>query len=127
MSSITTGTGEVVLPRFKLEYESLLNDTLIRLRMGPAFDSYFADFSGISPSRLYISRVIHKAVVEVSEEGTEAAAVTVVVAVPVSDFAVNAEPFSFVVDRPFFFAIRDDATGTVLFMGAVYDPQVLAD
>lgn len=119
MSQFKEGGGDIVLPRFKLEYESKLNDALKALGMGIAFGGS-ADFSAMSPGPgLYIDRVKHKAVVDVNEEGTEAAAVTMVV------MAVSAPIFSFdfVVDRPFFFVIRDENTGTVLFMGAVFKPE----
>ena len=104
----------MILPRFKLEYEASLNDTLKALGMDIAFGSG-ADFSGMGPS-LFISDVRHKAVVEVNEEGTEAAAVTVVV-------GVTSLPPIFRVDRPFFFAIYDAETETILFMGTVTEPM----
>ena len=105
---------EIMLPRFKLEYEVRLNDTLEALGMGIAFGGG-ADFSGMGPS-LFISEVRHKTFVEVNEEGTEAAAVTAVV-------GVKSLPPSFRVDRPFFFAIYDAETETILFMGTVTEPM----
>ena len=105
---------EMMLPRFKLEYEVSLNDTLRALGMGIAFGSG-ADFSGMGPS-LFISEVKHKTFVEVNEEGTEAAAVTAVV-------GVKSLPSVFRVDRPFFFAIYDAETETILFMGTVTEPM----
>ena len=104
----------MMLPRFKLEYEVRLNDTLEALGMGIAFGSG-ADFSGMGPS-LFISEVRHKTFVEVNEEGTEAAAVTAVV-------GVKSLPPAFRVDRPFFFAIYDAETETILFMGTVTEPM----
>ncbi|MHB1127626.1 MAG: serpin family protein [Bacillota bacterium] len=104
------------LPRFKLEYGiKNLNDSLTALGMGEAF-SGIADFSGIRDG-LSISRVLHKAVIEVNEEGSEAAAATVV---EMNESAV-AEPLTFIADRPFVFIIADDETGTILFMGKLYD------
>ena len=100
----------IMLPRFKLEYEVRLNDTLEALEMGIAFGAG-ADFSGMGPS-LFISEVRHKTFAEVNEEGTEAAVVTAVV-------GVKSVPSIFRVDRPFFFAIYDAETGTILFMGTV--------
>ena len=105
---------ELMLPRFKLEYEVRLNDTLEALGMGIAFGGG-ADFSGMGPS-LFISEVRHKTFVEVNEEGTEAAAVTAVV-------GVKSLPPAFRVDRPFFFAIYDAETETILFMGTVTEPM----
>ena len=105
---------ELMLPRFKLEYEVSLNDTLEVLGMGVAFGGG-ADFSGMGPS-LFISEVRHKTFVEVNEEGTEAAAVTAVV-------GVKSLPPAFRVDRPFFFVIYDADTETILFMGTVTEPM----
>ncbi|HHX49904.1 MAG TPA: serpin family protein [Clostridia bacterium] len=104
------------LPRFKLEYGiKQLNDSLIALGMEEAF-SERADFSGIREG-VYVSEVLHKAVIEVNEKGSEAAAATVVV---VKECAA-VEPLTFIADRPFIFVIADDETGTILFMGKVYD------
>ena len=108
------GNSMMILPRFKLEYEVKLNDTLKALGMDIAFGGG-ADFSGMGPS-LFISEVRHKTFVEVNEEGTEAAAATVVV-------GVESAPPSFIVDRPFFFAIYDGRTETMLFMGTVVEPM----
>ena len=114
----------LVMPKFKLEYEKNLNDTLKALGMGIAFDPGRADFSRMAPlenlgENLYIGEVLHKTFVEVNEEGTEAAAVT---SVGVRATSVPPPPIPFTADRPFFFAIRDDQTETVLFMGVVVDP-----
>ncbi|CAI8046903.1 Serpin B11 [Geodia barretti] len=105
---------DMIVPRFKLEYEVSLNDTLEALGMGIAFGGG-ADFSGMGPS-LFISEVRHKTFVEVNEEGTEAAAVTAVV-------GVKSIPSVFRVDRPFFFAIYDAETETILFMGTITEPM----
>ena len=119
-------SGTVMLPRFKVEYETELNDVLKTLGMADAFDSSQADFSGIASTnaaaRLYISDVKHKAFAEVNEEGTKAAAVTSV-GVSVTSVQIPREPFVMKVDRPFFFVIRDDATGALLFMGSIVDPK----
>ncbi|HKQ92475.1 MAG TPA: serpin family protein [Blastocatellia bacterium] len=115
--------GDVKLPRFKLDYEETLNDSLKAVGMGVAFNPREADFSGIRPERdLYISEVKHKAVVEVNEEGTEAAAATSV-GVSITSARQPRERFSFVADRPFLMAIRDSKTGAILFMGAVMEPK----
>ncbi len=108
-----TDDSEMILPRFELEYEAKLNDTLTALGMGIAFGTG-ADFSGMGP-QLFISEVRHKTIIEVNEEGTEAAAVTAVV-------GVKSLPPAFRVDRPFLFAIHDDRTQTLLFMGIVVEP-----
>ncbi len=125
IKSFRMAPGEVMLPRFKIEYEVDLNDALKALGMAEAFDPSRADFSGIaqlSPERIYISRVKHKSFAEVNEEGTVAAAVTSV-EVQVLSVQVPQENFIMKVDRPFFVAIRDNLMGTVLFMGSIADPQ----
>ena len=106
----------LIMPRFKLEYQVLLNDTLKALGMEIAFTPYVADLSGIAPL-LFIEKVIHKTFLEVNEEGTEAAAVTLVGPPPASG------PQPFVVNRPFFFTIHDNWTNTILFMGTVAEPM----
>lgn len=112
MDAFQEAAGEIALPRFKLEFEAVLNGALSRMGMEEAFGA--ADFTAMSPANPAIREVRHKAVVEVNEAGTEAAAVTSV--------ALNESGVGFVVDRPFFFAIRDDDTETLLFVGAVYEP-----
>jgi serine protease inhibitor len=105
------------LPRFKLEYGiKNLNDSLTALGMGKAFIPDQADFSGIGDN-LSISRVLHKAVIEVNEEGSEAAAATGVE----MKLTAAAQPLSFIADRPFLFIIADDESGTILFMGKLFE------
>jgi serpin B len=107
---------EVKFPKFKLEYGvKRLNDVLEKLGMGIAFSPFNANFRGIAPADLFIDFVDHKAVIEVNEKGTVAAAATNVGI----GFSIK---HSFIVDRPFFFVIRDDRSGTILFMGKVEDP-----
>ena len=81
-----------------------------------------AEFSDMSEEPLQISFVKQKTYVDVNEQGTEAAAVT---AVGVRAMAIMREPppFHFVVDRPFFVAIREKETGLILFLGAIFDPR----
>jgi serpin B len=124
MSQFAKLQGDIGVPRFKLEYEMLLNDPLKALGMGVAFDADRANFTGIADSseNISISRVKHKTFVDVNEEGTEAAAVTSVEMVTTSAIRVQ-KTFRMIVDRPFFFAIRDNQTGQVLFMGSVADPR----
>ncbi len=107
------------MPRFKLEYKKRLNDVLKAMGMNKAFDPDSSDFGGINPARkdLHISEVLHKTFVEVNEEGTEAAAVT-----SVSIGLTSVGPPVVRVDRPFVFAIRENHSGTILFIGQVADP-----
>ncbi|KAH6936906.1 hypothetical protein HPB50_024069 [Hyalomma asiaticum] len=104
----------VALPKFKIEGSYKLKAPLSELGASKAFDEHHADFSGISGSRdLVIYDVVHKAVVEVNEEGSEAAAATAVIFQTESGGA----SIRFVVDHPFLFFIRNRQTGDVLFAG----------
>jgi serpin B len=96
--------------------------------MGIAFDQSEANFRNMcefsSEENVYINRVIHKTFVEVNEEGTEAAAVTAV-EMRLKSVSVNPEPpdrFYMPVDHPFFFVIRDNKTGLILFIGSIVEP-----
>jgi len=116
---------EVRIPKFKVEYGvKRLNNALTALGMGIAFDGANADLSDIAevdPLNLFIAFVDHKAVIEVDEKGTEAAAATVVGAGLTS---MPPPSKNFHVDRPFFFIIRDDRTNTILFMGKITNPLI---
>ena len=117
ISNLHGGEWFVEMPKFSFEYEIEMSEVLRALGMGIAFIAGAADFTGINPAgRLYISEVKHKTFVQVDEEGTEAAAVT-----QVGIQAISA-PASFVIDRPFLFAIRERLSGTILFMGKMVDP-----
>ncbi len=110
------------LPKFKNEYEVTLNNVLKFLGMEIAFDKSEADFSGMCsiPSELYIDEIKHKTFVEVNETGTEAAAVTSIGIAAASAMITSLDMF---VNRPFFFAIRDNNSGTILFMGEITNPE----
>jgi serine protease inhibitor len=116
--------GTIALPRFRLAYEATLNDALKALGMGIAFDRRRADFTGMiadgKPSA-NIDEVKHKTFVEVNEEGTEAAAATSIGMIRMT--MAPQRNFSMIVDRPFFCAIRDNQTGTLLFLGTIVDPE----
>jgi len=112
----------LTMPRFKYESTFKLKDALSAMGMADAFVPGTADLSGMDGTRsLFIQQVIHKALVRVDEEGTEAAAATAVM-VAGSAAAPAREIVEVVVDRPFIFLIRDFGTGTVLFLGRVLDP-----
>ena len=111
---------KVSIPRFKMTSQFALGPVLAAMGMPDAF-STAADFSGMTGDRdLLISAVIHKAFVEVNEEGTEAAAATGV-AMQLT-MARPQGPIVFRADRPFLFLIRDHRSGLVLFLGRVLDP-----
>ncbi|WP_263402885.1 serpin family protein [Pseudanabaena sp. UWO311] len=111
----------VQLPRFKIEYGIDLINTLQKMGMQIAF-SPAADFRNLSSEKAFINEVNHKTFVEVNEQGTEAAAVT---SVGMTRGLNLPEPESaqMIIDRPFFFTISDQQTGTILFMGAIKNPS----
>ena len=116
--------GALLLPRFQLEYEILLNDTLKKLGMASAFRKG-ANFSKMieEADPLWISKVLQKTFLEVNEKGTEAAAATVIEVVTESAVVEVNPPFYMEVNRPFFIAITEEETGVILFMGAIENPQ----
>ncbi|MGD0813783.1 MAG: serpin family protein [Verrucomicrobiota bacterium] len=113
--------GTVVLPKFRLEYGVELKQPLQALGMKSAFDK--ADFSGISERSLFVSAVRQGTFIEVNEEGTEAAAATMLTINSGMDLNPP-KPFEMVVDRPFLFLIVDEQTKLILFIGVVFDPSV---
>lgn len=124
MKSFQPTPGDLMLPRFKVEWESKLNDALKAMGMAESFEPLRANFSQIAElnaGNLFISEVRHKSWAEVNEEGTVAAAVTSV-GVFTTSVQQPREKFIMKVDRPFFFAIRDNRTEVVLFMGSVANP-----
>jgi serpin B len=111
------------MPKFKLEYEITLNQVLTDLGMGVAFTPIAADFSRMHQfADLYISFVKHKTFIEVDEEGTEAAAVTVVGMETTSGGSGRDIKFMRV-DRPFVFVIREHHSDVILFIGKVVEPE----
>jgi serpin B len=118
-------TADLMLPRFSASFDASLVDAFKALGLTAPFEAS-ADFSGITgkPAKdapISIGQIRHRAVIEVQEEGTVAAAATGVELVLRSARPVQAEPFH--VDRPFLFYVVDDATGAVLFQGRVTDPR----
>lgn len=118
--SLSNQTVTVLLPKFKLETQYELGGLLTDLGMPTAFDPENADLSGITDmDRLYIATAMHKAFVEVNEEGTEAAAATGVI---IGTTSVQEYPV-FRADHPFTFMIQDSETGNILFIGRLADPS----
>ncbi len=115
--------GTVMLPRFKLNYDVILNEPLEALGMKHAFSSD-ADFSAMSAEKLFLSEVKQKSFVEVNEEGTEAAAVTTATLRALAVMRPE-KPFEMILDHPFFFAIGDKTTRAILFMGIVSNPSAV--
>jgi serpin B len=117
--------AQLTMPRFTFDYDLKLTEALIALGMTDAFDPAQADFSGmaeVSPqANLFLMGALHKAFIAVDETGTEAAAATAIIAGVTS--APVGELVEFKMDRPFIFAIRDDQTGSLLFIGRVLNPN----
>ncbi|RPH89289.1 MAG: serpin family protein, partial [Calditrichaeota bacterium] len=114
--------GTLELPKFKLEYEKILNQTLMDLGMQLPF-SVAADFTRINKNgNLYISEVKHKTFVQVDEEGTEAAAVTSV-GISLTSIGGDKAGFFMTVDRPFVMIIHEKSSGALLFMGVIRQPR----
>eukprot|EP00057_Strongylocentrotus_purpuratus_P014794 XP_011669268.1 PREDICTED: leukocyte elastase inhibitor-like isoform X2 [Strongylocentrotus purpuratus] len=115
----------VLLPKFKLEATFQLKEVLKRMGMPDAFDEDRANFKGISSEEreFYISAVIHKAFINVNEEGSEAAAATAFVMAGGGPRIEREKPILFRADHPFLFMIRHRSTKSVLFMGRMMDPS----
>jgi serpin B len=119
-SGLASREVDLYFPKFKFEYEKSLNDMLKSMGMSIAFSTTKADFTNIDKrGQLYISEVKHKTFVQVDEEGTEAAAVT---SVGVGTTSVG-QTTVMRVDRPFIFAIRENNSGTILFLGKIVEPK----
>ena len=122
---IRTGFSDRIVtlkvPKFSFRSSLGLVPVMRALGMNQAFDAGMADLSGIAgaPGDLVVSDIFHQAFIAVDEEGTEAAAATAVVAVPVS----APPPANFFLDRPFIFVIYDEPTGQILFLGRLMAPE----
>jgi serine protease inhibitor len=117
MSGMRSNRIMLRVPKFRFDYEKELTDPLTSLGMGIAFRPFQADFTKIANrDDIHISRVQHKSFIDVHELGTEAAAATAV------GVGVTSLPPELTFDRPFFFAIRERSTGTLLFIGRITDP-----
>jgi len=120
LGSFSEQEVNLFLPKFKLEYEISLNGILSALGMSIAFDPGQADFTKINTNgNLYISEVKHKTFVKVNEEGTEAAAVT---SVEIGLTSIGSG-ITMRINRPFVFAIRENHSGTILFIGKIVKPE----
>lgn len=117
MSKIKT---DVSFPRFKYGFKKKLKDVLSDLGMGIAFTDD-ADFSNISELDLLINDVTHQSFIETNEEGTEAAAATIV---DIGVTSVPVSPMVFRMDHPFMYIIRETTTNSIIFMGRVADPSI---
>jgi serpin B len=119
LNNLSTHKVDLSLPRFKYGFKEELKDILTNMGMGIAF-SDLADLSNIADAGLLISKVTHQSLIETNEEGTEAAAATIVT---VGTTSVGPDSFTFNADHPFLYIIRETTTNTILFMGRVTDPS----
>ena len=116
--SMSSMRVRLYLPRFKLDERLSLAEMLSAMGMSDLFSDGAADLSGITGGKnLHVSSILHRAVVEVNENGTEAAAATAVMSV-----VKSSRPFEFRADHPFIFFIQDKVTKSILFLGRFVQP-----
>jgi serpin B len=121
MGLLTLVKRDIYLPKFEFKYENKLNDELDAMGMTNAFSPILADFSNITEitdEDIFISKVMHKTYIKTDEEGTEAAAVT---SISFTDTSIGPEE-TIKIDRSFLFAIVEEDTHSILFIGRVFDP-----
>lgn len=117
MASVHDDETPIYIPRFEVESFFSLSGTLAGMGMPDVFDPDAADLSGINGRRdLFVQSAVHKAFIKVNEEGTEAAAATGI------SVGTTSAPTPFMADHPFLFLIRDNVTGSILFLGRLADP-----
>ncbi|MCE5201784.1 MAG: serpin family protein [Synergistaceae bacterium] len=122
IKSMSLKKVSITIPKFKMEQSFELSEALGQMGMPSAFSPDKADFSGMNGKyNMYIGSVIHKAFIEVGEEGTEAAAATAVIMMKTS-LQPHGETIIFRADRPFIFMIRDNRSGAILFIGRYAKP-----
>jgi len=117
--------GTVCLPRFRVDYDTALNPVLKALGMERAFDPQRAEFRHLHTAQppVWLNKVVHRAVAEVNEEGTEAAAATMADVFCSSVMGKPRKQFQMIVDRPFVTVIRDESANAILFVGWIGDPE----
>lgn len=113
---------QIALPKFKFDSSAMLRKRLTALGMTDAFQRGKANFAGISSDGVFIDEVIHKAMIDLDENGTEAAAATAIVMRATAMLPREEEPKKFTADRPFLFALRHPSSGVILFLGKVVNP-----
>lgn len=126
---LDNGSSELMklkLPKFEVEFDKILNETLQNMGIKKAFDEQLADFNGLGYTEngvpLYISLVRQKAVVKLDEEGTEAAAVTMVVMDKCAMAMPEKQPMEVYFDEPFLYMVMDMESKTPLFIGVMDNP-----
>lgn len=120
LSNLKKRYGHLAMPRFKLNFKRSFKDILSEMGMGIAFNDVLADFTKINKmGGLFISEVLHQSFLEINEEGTEAAAVTVV---EIGNTSIG-EEFRMTINRPFLLIIRETKNNTILFLGKIVEPK----
>merc|ERR1711936_145054 len=112
---------QLTLPRFKMEFEAKMKPFLIKLGITDVFSNAKANLTDIADDALYVSDVTHKSVIEVNEEGSEAAGVSAVQINTRTSVIQRFRPMIF--DKPFYFIIQDKLHNLNLFMGRIVDPS----
>lgn len=112
---------DLAVPKLRVRTAATLNEPLGGLGVVTAFDPERADFSGITPERICVSKVVHQAVLDVDEQGFEGAAATAVVMRLASAFSPS-RTVEFHVDRPFLLLVRHPATGAIYFLARITEP-----
>ncbi|KAK7075599.1 serine-type endopeptidase inhibitor activity protein [Halocaridina rubra] len=126
MNKLTFQTVDILLPkfRFQMQINDELKVALARMGIIDLFDENLADMSGFALNEdLNIDKTIHKAFIEVNEEGTEAAAATALISVLRAHDAREPKVIQFHCNEPFLFLIHDNQTKNVLFLGAIRNPR----
>lgn len=121
--SMEVSEGNLIMPKFSLEYESNLQDFFKTIGIRQVFESG-ADFSNMFDPKIdyiYIDEIMHKTFLEVDEEGTEAAGATSI-QITTESGTINTTPFQMEINRPFLLTISDNETDTILFIGMIHEP-----
>jgi serine protease inhibitor len=124
VTKLDSARVDLYMPKFELKFFKSLIDELKALGMGIVFDPLRADLTHISPAGLSVSEVLHKTYVNVNEEGTEAAAVTMIGLTNSAPSPNEPEIKVMRIDHPFIFAIREHQSGTILFIGKIVNPNL---
>ena len=125
INKLDSAKVDLYMPKFELKYSKSLIDELKALGMGIVFDPLRADLTHISRiGGLYVSNVLHKTYIDVNEDGTEAAAVTLIGFVTMVQNPNEPVIKVMRIDHPFIFAIREHQTGTILLIGKIVNPNL---
>lgn len=124
-ASEANGEIEISIPKFSFMYDLNLEEDLKQLGINDAFDIDKANFSNMTTNinGLYVSDALHKANIDLTENGVKAAAATVIVMMEKSMAIEREKPEKIIIDKPFLYLIRDKKTGDIWFIGTLYEPN----